>query len=78
MKYVPEIKLVGIRTTTSNAFEANPQKAKIGSTIQSYFKNELEKSLVGRTKPGTTYCVYTEYESDEHGSYTYFIGVEKW
>ena len=29
-----------------------------------------------RINPGVTYSVYTEYESDETGDYTYFIGEE--
>ena len=29
-----------------------------------------------RTKPGTTFCVYTCYDSDYKGAYTYFIGEE--
>jgi predicted transcriptional regulator YdeE len=29
-----------------------------------------------RVKPETTFCVYTDYESDITGDYTYFIGEE--
>tara|TARA_Y100000588_G_C14158960_1_gene883937 strand:- start:1055 stop:1414 length:360 start_codon:yes stop_codon:yes gene_type:complete len=27
-----------------------------------------------RSKPGVTYSVYTDFESDENGEYTYFVG----
>ena len=29
-----------------------------------------------RKNPGITFSVYTEYDSDEHGDYTYFVGEE--
>jgi predicted transcriptional regulator YdeE len=29
-----------------------------------------------RKNPGTTYCVYTDYDSNYTGAYTYFIGEE--
>ncbi len=73
---LPEIKLVGITARTSNSLEANPETAKIGQTIGNYFENNLSQKIANRTKPGTTYCAYTEYESDEDGEYTYFVGEE--
>ncbi len=30
--------------------------------------------ITHRKKPGTTYCVYTDYKSGAAGDYTYFIG----
>lgn len=71
-----EIKLVGITARTSNNLEANPETAKIGKTIGSYFENNLSQKIAGRIKPGTTYSAYTEYEKDETGKYTYFVGEE--
>lgn len=74
--YLNELKLAGITVRTSNSLEANPGTAKIGQTIGNYFENNLSQKIVNRTKPGTTYCAYTEYESDENGEYTYFVGEE--
>ena len=71
-----EIKLVGITTRTKNSYEFNPKTAKIGKTIDHYFSNSLNKKILRRIKPETTYCAYTEYESDENSEYTYFIGEE--
>lgn len=71
-----EIKLVGITARTSNRLEANPETAKIGQTIGNYFENNLSQKIASRIKPGTTYCAYTEYETDENGQYTYFVGEE--
>ena len=36
--------------------------------------DQVAKNIKHRVNPGVTYSVYTEFESDEHGDYTYFIG----
>lgn len=71
-----ELKLLGISTRTSNSNETNPETAKILPTIQNWFHNQLAAKIPNRKKPTTTYCVYTQYESDENGEYTYFVGEE--
>lgn len=78
IKTLSEIKLVGITTRTNNAhiFEPNPATNKIAAIVQKYFHEALAEKIVHRKKPGTTYCVYTNYESDFMGDYTYFIGEE--
>lgn len=75
---LPEIKLVGIKVRTNNAAEAqfDSPDAKIFPCIQKYFHQKLAEKIAHRKKPGTTFCVYTEYESDVDGDYTYFIGEE--
>ena len=71
-----EVKLVGISVRTSNAKEMNPETAKIGATIQKFFENDMQSKIQRRKNPGTVLAVYTNYESDEHGEYTYFFGEE--
>lgn len=73
-----ELKLVGItcRTNNKHIFEANPETNKIALTVQKYFHRNLHEKISNRKQPGTTYCIYTEYESDFTGDYTYFIGEE--
>jgi predicted transcriptional regulator YdeE len=73
---LPEIKLVGITARTNNASEMNPTTSKIGLTAQTYFHGGLAEKIAHRKNPGTTYCIYTNYESDFTGDYTYFIGEE--
>lgn len=75
---LPEIKLLGITTRTNNAhlFESDPSTNKIAATVQKYFHNGLAEKIKNRKNPGTTFCVYTNYESDVNGDYTYFIGEE--
>lgn len=73
---LPEIKLVGITARTKLASEMNLATAKIGATVQKYFQMNLPEKIQNRKKPGITYCVYTNYESNFAGEYTYFIGEE--
>jgi predicted transcriptional regulator YdeE len=68
------ISLLGIATRTSNAREMDPKTAQIGGMVAAYFGNHYAEKIKARTKPGVTYCVYTDYESDFQGEYTYFIG----
>ncbi|MDF3047018.1 MAG: putative transcription activator [Candidatus Midichloriaceae bacterium] len=73
---LPEIKLVGITCRTSNASEMNPLTAKIGQMIQKYQDEGIASKIPNLKNPVATYCVYTEYENDFNGEYTYFIGAE--
>ncbi len=69
-----EILLVGIKVRTSNKAELDPHAGKIFGCVQKYFHGNLAEQILNRTHPGTTFCAYTEYESDHTGEYTYFIG----
>ena len=73
---LPEIKLVGITARTSNHLESNPATAQIGATWQRFRKEDVQAQLLERRNPGKVFSVYTDYESNEHGTYTYFLGEE--
>src|SRR5579871_5325829 len=73
---LPEIKLVGITTRTNNLNEFNWETGKMLPCIQRYFQQSIAEKIPNRKKPGTTFCVYTDYESDFTGEYTYLIGEE--
>jgi len=73
---LPEIKLVGISVRTSYQQERDKIKGNIFPCIQRYFHELLCERIANRTKPGTTFCAYTDYDSDYKGAYTYFIGEE--
>jgi predicted transcriptional regulator YdeE len=75
---LPEIKLVGIttRTNSKELFTADPSVNPVAATVQKYFYQGLPAKIHHRKNPGTTLCVYTNYESDFTGDYTYFIGEE--
>lgn len=68
------ITLVGLSTRTSLKNEMNPETAKIGKMATTYWSEQIANQFKHRVSPGITYSVYTDYESDEYGEYTYFIG----
>ncbi len=72
----PEIQVIGIATRTHNVNERDPSTAKIGSLVQHYFSQNLSDKIPNRKKPGRTFIIYTEYESDFTGDYTCLIGEE--
>lgn len=64
------IQLVGIQIRTK------PETAQVDifPVVQRYFQQNIAALIPNRKNPGTTFCVYTEYENDHTGPYTYFIG----
>jgi predicted transcriptional regulator YdeE len=73
---LPEIKLIGLTIRTNNKAEANFATGQIFPTVQKYFQENVAAIIPHRKNPGTTFCVYTDYESDHQGEYTYLIGEE--
>jgi predicted transcriptional regulator YdeE len=71
-----EIKLVGISVRTKTQDEFNPETAKIGQTFGRFLSQNIGEKIKNRKNPGVLFSVYTNYESNEHGEYTYFIGEE--
>ena len=71
-----EIKLVGLSARTNNKAELDPQTAKIRGLIERFWFMNLAAQIQNRANPGVALSVYTDYETDEHGDYTYFIGEE--
>ena len=70
------IKLVGLSARTNTKCEMNPETAKIGSLAGRFWSQGIAERISNRKNPGVTLSVYTDYESDEYGDYTYFIGEE--
>lgn len=71
-----EIKLVGLTARTNNKNEMNPQTSKIGELARRFWSQNIATQISHRKNPGVTLSVYAEYDSNEHGDYTYFIGEE--
>jgi predicted transcriptional regulator YdeE len=71
-----EIKLVGITVRTANNREMDSSTAKIGATMGKFFMEGIQNKIPNRKNPGKVFAVYTNYESDEHGEYDYFMGEE--
>ena len=73
---MPKIKLMGIKVRTNNKAEWDPLTAKISPCVQHYFNQQLANKIPHRKTPDTTFCAYTDYESDYTGEYTFYIGEE--
>ena len=71
-----EIKLVGLTARTNNKNEMNPATSKIGELVGNYWGQNIASQIPSRKNLGVTFSVYTDYDSDEHGDYTYFVGEE--
>jgi predicted transcriptional regulator YdeE len=72
----PEIKLIGLTVRTNNKNEINPNTSKIGELAGRFWSQNIANQIPNRKNPGVTVSVYTEYDSNEHDDYTYFIGEE--
>ncbi len=72
----PEIKLVGIMVRTNNTNEMDPERAKIGPLLSRYESEGIAKMIPHKQHSGVTYSIYTDYDSNELGDYTYFVGEE--
>lgn len=70
-----EIKLVGLTARTSYISEMDSNTAKIGSIVKRFYDAHMS-SRIRNKKSDRVFAVYTDYESDEHGPYTYFLGCE--
>ncbi|MDX2346990.1 MAG: effector binding domain-containing protein [Legionella sp.] len=69
-----QLNLIGLKIRTNNRDEMNPETSKIAMLAGQYWGEQVANAFKGRIHPGVTYAAYTEYDSDEHGEYTYFIG----
>ena len=69
---IEEMKWIGMATRTNTVNEMDPQKGKILATVHHFIARQDE--IPNRLTPSVVYGVYTDYASDLHGDYTYFIG----
>jgi predicted transcriptional regulator YdeE len=65
--------VVGHAVRTTNAAEADPQRAQLGHLWERVASETWER-VQGRVG-GSLYAVLTDYESDHHGAYTQVVGV---
>lgn len=71
-----EIKLVDLTARTNNKNEMDPATSKIGELAGRFWEQNIASEIPNRKNSGVTFSVYTEYDSNEHSDYTYFIGEE--
>ena len=70
-----EIKVIGIEIRTSYTDEM-AGKGKIGGNWQKFYREGVGAKIPNQVKPGVVMAVYADYESDEKGAYSHFIGAE--
>ena len=73
---LPAITLVGISVRTSFIKELVPRLGSIAKTAEKFIGGNLASDILHRSNPGVVYGAYTDYETNENGKYTYFIGEE--
>jgi predicted transcriptional regulator YdeE len=73
---VNETKLMGIQVRTHFQNELNPLTSQIGSCVQRYWQEGIANRIPHRVNPGRLFAAYTEYDADQSGGYTYFLGEE--
>lgn len=62
--------VTGFSSRTKNSEEFNPETAKIPALWSTFFASGIA------TQDAQTLAVYSDYESDEKGSYTYTVGIK--
>ena len=72
-KHVNSFTVIGISARTKNAKEAGLDGV-IGKQWQKFFQEGVLENIPGKISP-VIYAVYTDYESDHNGEYTYVIGA---
>lgn len=73
---VSETKLIGVQVRTHYQNELNPLTSQIGQCVQRYWQQGIANMIPHRVNPGRLFAAYTDYESDQAGGYTYFLGEE--
>lgn len=74
-EYRDPMMVAGITTRTNNEAEFKGA-AKIPDLHALFIADHLEEKLTKTVGNGTVRAVYTDYESDFHGDYTYLLGYE--
>lgn len=70
-----ELKLIGIKGRTDNGKEMQGQGI-IPLFWDRFYSEQIIKKIPDKSGTGEIIAVYCEYESDDSGPYSFFIGVE--
>ncbi len=71
-----EINVVGIEIRTNNQQEVDPAKAKIPGLWKRFFEEAIAGKTPGVLRAGTTFAVYTKYQSDNRGEYSLILSSQ--
>jgi predicted transcriptional regulator YdeE len=73
---LPKKLIVGVSIRTNNTDALQGEASRIAHTIRNFWGNAIPGRIENQKYPNETIIGYTDYESDEHGDYTFFIGKE--
>lgn len=72
IEQIKEMKIAGIKTITDN----QEGTSLIPQLWGQFFNDNIIESIENKTPSTSMYAIYTEYESDENGKYTFLLGAE--
>ena len=76
LKTIPEFFVAGLTTRTRNQDEINPLTAKISATWGNFFASGIAtNTALTKSANPEIYGVYSDYESDANGLYTFTAGI---
>mgnify|MGYP001606980337 FL=1 len=71
----PSIKVIGIEVRTNNRDEMG-EHGKIGPQWQRFYQEGVGERIPNQRKPDETLAIYTDYESDMNGEYSFILAKE--
>ncbi|WP_028402212.1 GyrI-like domain-containing protein [Ectobacillus panaciterrae] len=66
--------VVGLAIETKNEIEMTENR-KIPEVWETYYKEQMSEKILNKQVPEVTIALYSNYESNENGTYTYAVGV---
>ena len=72
---IDKFRVVGIAVRTSHRTE-NSTKQRIPHLWKRFLEERVIDKIPNRVDSQKVFAIYTEYDSDEYGKYTYIIGME--
>ena len=65
--------VVGLAIETKNEIEMTENR-KIPEVWETYYKEQMSEKILNKQIPEVTISLYSNYESNENGTYTYAVG----
>ncbi|MDX2242485.1 MAG: GyrI-like domain-containing protein [Leptolyngbyaceae cyanobacterium bins.302] len=70
------MKFIGVEAKTSSQLESNKKTAQIPGLHRKFLKEGLEEKIPNRIDSDLYFAVYTNYESDQTGTYSFILSAE--
>lgn len=75
-KSVATTKVIGIKTSTTNALETNHQSARIPELWQRFFSENIEEQIPNKVNDELLFGVYSDYDKERRGHYSIIAGTQ--